>query len=592
MTKRIMVLSLAALLLLLCSAAISRDLSRVKEIPAKLPLITGDEVIPNAEYYPSQPGLLLSPGDTVGITQYDYQTNGSTGNRIAVDSQGNIHVAWTKGISRNATRHVYYNCKSPTGWGWPGTGTQVSIATGAGYTTMDVFPNDQAAIFYHRAPTNNESLFVAVDAAPCQGFFDVHYVPNRLTSTHRYIWPYGAISRNGDIHLVATWNNPTQGGWQDVIYTRSTDDGATWTAIQRFDTTETISSIITASHVSDKVAIIYCHSTDTSVQVRNDVYYILSENGTTWDWVNGKVNLTEYDQGGAGDTLFAYTDVDAVFDNNDDLHIIWNAQFVPSEVPHVNSMYYLNSRLMHYDITSGMMSQIQSWPDTSFPTACDMGGWNFTFAKMSIAADAFDNLYVTYTSWDSSDCSVAGFANGDIYLNYSTNGGASWSDQINLTNTQTPLCEAGDCESDHWSSMAEKVNSAIHLFYVNDRDAGGWPQTEGAITDNPMLYLAYVPPTLGVDDGGAVPKSFTLSQNYPNPFNAKTNIEFELEKASRVELTVYDVTGAKVATLLKGERPAGKNQVNWDANAISSGVYYYTLRADGSEVTKKMTLLK
>jgi flagellar hook assembly protein FlgD len=107
-----------------------------------------------------------------------------------------------------------------------------------------------------------------------------------------------------------------------------------------------------------------------------------------------------------------------------------------------------------------------------------------------------------------------------------------------------------------------------------------------------MLYLAYVPPTLGVDDGGAVPKSFTLSQNYPNPFNAQTNIEFELEKASRVELTVYDVTGAKVATLLKGERPAGKNQVNWDANAISSGVYYYTLRADGSEVTKKMTLLK
>jgi hypothetical protein len=326
--------------------------------------------------------------------------------------------------------------------------------------------------------------------------------------------------------------------------------------------------------------------------VRNDVYYILSNDGLIWDWRNGKTNVTEYGQG--GDTLFAYTDVDAMFDYNDNLHIVWNAQYTPSAVPHVNSLYYLDSRLLHYDLTSGMISQIHLWQDTLFPDNCDMGGWNFTHAKMSIASDIFSNLFVTYTSWDSTDCSVGGFANGDIYIHYSTNGGSSWSTRVNLTNSQTPLCEPGECESDHWSSMAELADTAIHLFYVNDKDAGGYPQTEGSITNNPMLYLAYsqLPPLLGVDDGDNVPRTFSLAQNYPNPFNAATNIEFELSRASRVDLSVYDITGSKVATLVKGDRPAGKHQVNWDASAISSGVYYYTLRADGAEVSKKMTLLK
>jgi hypothetical protein len=586
MTKRFTVLLAAAFLLVFFSAAISSDLQRVKEMPAKLPFITGEEVIPDAEYYPSMPGLTLSM-DTAGITQYDYQTNGSTGNRIVVDAQSNVHVAWMKGSSNNGVRHIYYNCKTLLGWIAPGTGQQVSVASGAGYTTMDVMPDDRGVMFYHRAPAGNESLFVAIDAGNCQGFFDYAYPPNRLTTSHRYIWPYGTVDNNGFIHVTATWNNPTLGGSQDFIYTRSNNGGTTWTAIQRVDTVETISPVIVSSPVSSKVAIVYCHPTDTASQVKNDIYYIISNDGSTWDFRNGKINATEY---GAGDSLFAYTDVDAVFDYNDNLNIVWNAQYVSS----AGGIYYLDSQLLHFDVTDGAISQIHNWPDTLFPSACDMGGWNFTHAKMSIASDLRSNLYVTYTSWDSTDCSAGGYANGDIYLHYSTDGGAVWSNRVNLTNSQSPMCEPGDCESDHWSSLAEKVDTAIHLVYINDRDAGGFPQTEGAITNNPVVYLSYsqLPPLLSVDDGNSVPRNFTLSQNYPNPFNASTNIEFELSKASRVELSVYDITGARVATLLNGDRPAGKHQINWDASAIASGVYYYTLRADGAETSRKMTLLK
>jgi flagellar hook assembly protein FlgD len=89
-----------------------------------------------------------------------------------------------------------------------------------------------------------------------------------------------------------------------------------------------------------------------------------------------------------------------------------------------------------------------------------------------------------------------------------------------------------------------------------------------------------------------MPTTFELTQNYPNPFNAQTNIDFDLDKDSRVELSVYDITGAKVTTLVDGELEAGNHSITWDAAEVASGVYYYKMRSNGEELTRKMTLLK
>jgi hypothetical protein len=348
----------------------------------------------------------------------------------------------------------------------------------------------------------------------------------------------------------------------------------------------TISEVISSSRVSDKVAIVYTHPRDFDYQVDNDIYYIMSNDGVTWDFSRGKVNVTHYGLG--GDSLWAYTDCDAVFDYNDNLHIVWNAQYTTAGA---NGMYYLNSRLMHYEKDGGTFSQIEIYPDTYWVAGCNMGVWNFMYAKMSIAPDANNRLFVTYTGWDQEDCSVCGYANGDIYLNYSLDGGATWSPKENMTNSHTPGCMAGDCDSDHWSSLAEIVTgNTLHLFYVNDKDAGGIPQTECSATDNPMLYLAY--PVTAIHVGDDIPKDFKLSQNYPNPFNARTNIGFELLKNSHVNVTVYDITGSRVATLLDGDFKAGAHQISWDADRVASGLYYYTLKTNYGELTKKMTLLK
>ena len=92
--------------------------------------------------------------------------------------------------------------------------------------------------------------------------------------------------------------------------------------------------------------------------------------------------------------------------------------------------------------------------------------------------------------------------------------------------------------------------------------------------------------------GSSIPDKFELSQNYPNPFNPTTNINFSISNAQFVTLKIYDMLGKEIATLVNEKLNAGSYKVNWNASAISSGVYYYRITAGNFVETKKMILLK
>ncbi len=96
----------------------------------------------------------------------------------------------------------------------------------------------------------------------------------------------------------------------------------------------------------------------------------------------------------------------------------------------------------------------------------------------------------------------------------------------------------------------------------------------------------------GIKDLGGVPLKFELSQNYPNPFNPSTLIKFTIPKENVVSLKIYDVIGQEVATLVNRKMKAGNYQYTFNANALSSGVYFYTLKAGNHVATKKMILLR
>ncbi len=99
--------------------------------------------------------------------------------------------------------------------------------------------------------------------------------------------------------------------------------------------------------------------------------------------------------------------------------------------------------------------------------------------------------------------------------------------------------------------------------------------------------------TTALDDGQVlVVNGYELEQNYPNPFNPLTTIRYKLPIRSFVELTLYDVSGRRVKSLVDEIRPAGANQVQLDAGNLASGIYYYKLKTQGFTLTRKMTLLK
>jgi hypothetical protein len=88
------------------------------------------------------------------------------------------------------------------------------------------------------------------------------------------------------------------------------------------------------------------------------------------------------------------------------------------------------------------------------------------------------------------------------------------------------------------------------------------------------------------------PLVFSLESNYPNPFNPTTTIAFTLPEPERVKLTVFDLQGNAVATLVNGRTEAGRHTAVFDGAGLPSGVYFYRLEAGNSTETRQLVLLK
>jgi hypothetical protein len=102
---------------------------------------------------------------------------------------------------------------------------------------------------------------------------------------------------------------------------------------------------------------------------------------------------------------------------------------------------------------------------------------------------------------------------------------------------------------------------------------------------------------LKLTQGLAVPKEFALSQNYPNPFNPTTNFSVDVPQGSAVDVTVYDVLGRKIVTLMSGEQEAGYHVTEWDSRdthglTVPSGMYMVRMTAGDFSQVRKILLMK
>lgn len=111
-----------------------------------------------------------------------------------------------------------------------------------------------------------------------------------------------------------------------------------------------------------------------------------------------------------------------------------------------------------------------------------------------------------------------------------------------------------------------------------------------SIVTKPYLAILYNDTTT-ITSPLQVSLNFHLKQNYPNPFNPVTTIAYMLPKTGKVELTIFDLTGSTVQTLVNGLQPGGSYEVQFDGSNLSSGVYWYRLEYERQIITKKMILI-
>ncbi len=128
------------------------------------------------------------------------------------------------------------------------------------------------------------------------------------------------------------------------------------------------------------------------------------------------------------------------------------------------------------------------------------------------------------------------------------------------------------------------------LYFIQEAEAC-------SLLHRALSDLEMYPSSVEEEAGTNVPLSFSLGQNFPNPFNPETVIEYFLPRESQVQITIYNLLGQKVRDLIDQRVSAGHQKVSWDGRndkgeAVSSGIYFYRMRAGEFVQTKRMVLLK
>lgn len=473
--------------------------------------------VKNIEYQPhmlTKPVFTNSPGTIAGYTRWETQHNGTMSRMIALDSLSGIHFNWTDGLQGDpyVDRYVDYNYLNPSG-NWLGAVHVTPPITAGGFTGIaGILPDGREVLCFHQTVVSEQAPWFTTLAIEKTtgglGDFYRYDLPDSIPGVRtREQWPKAVLDSLNDVHVVM-FQASGETRPQALGYTRCHLEDTTLiceapgidtvrippnTQISDplknrcalFDSSGIISLTVVTSPVSKKVDIIYTKYTNQNKSPSfGDVYYIESTNGGQ-DWINAgsfagieKHNITHYT---INDTLRAYCDLAAVYDYNDNLHILWTT---PGYWEAQDSATTDACFLWHWSQATGINLVANGWKPSK------PGFNNRTISKMSIGVNPANNyLYSTWTQFDISDTAANGYSNGEIYASASKDGGLTWDVLRDLTNTHTPGCQSGECESDHWSSLAEIVNDTLHIQYINDKDAGIPFLIEGPYTNNPVLYL-------------------------------------------------------------------------------------------------------
>jgi hypothetical protein len=264
--------------------------------------------------------------------------------------------------------------------------------------------------------------------------------------------------------------------------------------------------------------------------------------------------------------IAAYQRVHDLFEAQNVDNVVWvwcpNNGSTPNEAWNVPEAYYPGDSYVDWIGFDGY----------NFGTSQTWSGWTSFF-------NVFNSLYTKFKTYDKPIMlgEFASVEQGGSKSQWITEGYLTW------LKFGYPKIKAAT-----WFHIAKTEGTVFTDWRINS-SASSLSAYQSAIAD--PYFLGAVPAT-DVEDQQAIPEYFSLEQNYPNPFNPSTKIKFSLPNSGFTTLIVYNVFGEKVKTLIQSYLNSGVHQIDFTADALSSGVYLYALQFDGKQEMKKMILQK
>ncbi len=526
-------------------------------------------------------------------TWWDYATNGQNQHQIAVLGDTVIAAVQYIDSSNAATssgRTMLYQVSYDGGLTWLSDPVSIaSLPLGGAYP--DVIPvivsGNRTIVVSGRQFSGGSRGFAGVDVLLGAGSLTNTLVPAPgadyfscwLSSTQ-----IGGVYQSGDTLFFRKFN-----------YTNNTYDNRQLLALPTAEIDANGRKMIASSTNGQNVCAVWYKST-AGTEALNSKFS--SDGGTTWGTVTTVMPATLTV---GSDQIAPWFGMDLAYKpGTSTVSVVFCSQ------PAGSTGAAQGWKIMYWSpgINGGTPVKIADWLNT--PVLSDTAFVNNSASSIQVGMTGLSHPTVAYSNDGSiiycvfsgiqRDTSSYGYFFNDLYSSYSSNGGANWSAPVKLG------LSANDGDEIYPTlSKTGNTNTSFGLLYFNSGFPGSasFTNTTTPRSRNYTMYTRINPTTggsipIGINTiSNEVPNGFSLKQNYPNPFNPTTKIRFELKGNSKVKLSVFDITGRVVSTLVNNENiQAGIHEVNFDAGNLASGVYFYSIETPDFKDTKKMMLIK
>jgi photosystem II stability/assembly factor-like uncharacterized protein len=386
---------------------------------------------------------------------------------------------------------------------------------------------------------------------------------------------------------------------QEGLIIHSTDGGKTWDSIS----SGTVRDLLTIEFINADTGFVGGEEDESSPAFEHYLVQRTTDGGLNWEFQNlpsgGDVMITDLDfvEGPPGEPMRGFS--------TGGLTHTWRTDTYGEDWYHArgncgqgnfNSCYFVDS------ITGWFVGT----PSNVIPyTIMHTSDGTDSFVEQTSPVDIKLNGVCFGTDLKG----VAVGNNGTVI--YTSDGGANWEqsmdDDIKFTTWFSVfLTESGKAwavgnkgeivYSDDWGQTWEPQISGVsepfwEVFFLNENE--GW--IVGGLTSTLILHTKNGgATTTGINNSIDDPSSSQiLEQNYPNPFKTSTQIKYHLNRPSHITVTIYDISGRKIQTLVDEFQPEGKHTVDWNARLFNNGLYFCELKIDNDPVeVRKMMLAR